>query len=81
MIKHGTRIVVADSNRDKAAGAVSNLALVNVQQALAGKPALLGYVQSGVTPRQFALTSHGNTLLVTNTDSGQLQAVGLSQVP
>jgi DNA-binding beta-propeller fold protein YncE len=81
MIKHGTRIVVADSNRDKAAGAVSNLAVVNVQQARAGKPALLGYVQSGVTPRQFALTSHGNTLLVTNTDSGQLQAVSLSHVP
>jgi 6-phosphogluconolactonase (cycloisomerase 2 family) len=53
-----------------------------VPKALAhDKSALLGYVRSGVTPRQFALASHGSKLLVTNTDSGQLQVLSVKQLP
>jgi serine/threonine-protein kinase len=81
-VRNGTRIVVADSDRDKHPGAQSNLAVVDVAKALAhDKSALLGYVRSGETPRQFALTSHGNTLLVTNTDSGQLQSLSVNRLP
>ena len=43
--------------------------------------ALLGYLQSGVQPRQFAVTSKGGTLLVANTGSAQMQAVDLSHLP
>lgn len=33
------------------------------------------------TPRQFALEPNGKILLVTNTDSGQLQSVNLAHLP
>ena len=68
--------------RSKHPGDESNLAVVDVAKALAhDKSALLGYVRSGVTPRQFALASHGSKLLVTNTDSGQLQVLSVKQLP
>ena len=75
LVDHGTRIVVADSDR-------SNLPTgVSVQAALARHPALLGYLTSGQQPRQFALLPGGGTLLVTNTGSQQLQAISLAHLP
>ena len=81
VISHPNRIVVADSNRDGGSGAVANLAVVDTAKALAGKPALLGYLRSGLQPRQFAVVSHSTTLLVTNTKSAQVQTVNLSRLP
>ncbi len=81
IISNGTRIVVADSNRDAAPGAAGNLAVVSTARALAGRPALVGYLQSGLQPRQFAVAAKGATLLVTNTKSAQVQAVDLRQLP
>jgi serine/threonine-protein kinase len=81
VIHHGTRIVVADSNKNGGSGSAANLAVVSTSKALARRPALLGYLQSGVQPRQFAVTSKGDTLLVANTGSAQLQAVDLSHLP
>jgi hypothetical protein len=40
-------MVVADSNRFGAPGAVPSLAVVNVAAALAHKPALAGYLRAG----------------------------------
>ena len=80
LVNHGTRIVVADSDRDKQPGGPS-LAVVDVSKALAGQPALLGYVQAGTTPRQFALVRSGSTLLVTNTNSGQLESLNAAKLP
>ena len=79
IISHGSRIVVADSNKVGQPGSTSNLAVVSVSQALAGKPALLGYVQSGLQPRQFAVSR--GTLLVANTKSAQVQAVRVDSLP
>ena len=81
LVNHGTRIVVADSNRDNVAGSHPDLAVINVADALAGKPALLGVIKSGLAPRQFAVEPNGRTLLVTNTDSGQLESVNLGHLP
>ena len=58
-----------------------SLAVVDVSKALAGQPALLGYVQAGTTPRQFALVRSGSTLLVTNTNSGQLESLNAAKLP
>ncbi|MDX6336670.1 MAG: hypothetical protein QOG05_4010 [Streptosporangiaceae bacterium] len=80
-LNHGSRLVVADSNRDGGAGAEANLAVVSTAKALAGHKALVGYLQSGLQPRQFAVVSHGGPLLVTNTKSSQVQAVDLSKLP
>jgi DNA-binding beta-propeller fold protein YncE len=81
MVNGGARIVIADSNRARVRGAVSNLAVVDVSKALARQPALVGVIKSGMTPRQFVLEPNGITLLVTNTDSKQVQAVDVSHLP
>ena len=81
LIDRGQRIVVADSNRFTAAGAASSLAVVSVPRALAGKPALLGYLPAGGFPRQMALEPSGRTLLVTDFSSQQLEAVDAAGLP
>ena len=79
-IKNGTQIVVADSNRDQVNNTAPDLLVVNVAKALAGKPALLGTIKSGLAPRQFALARNGQTLLVTNTGSGTVESVDVGQI-
>ncbi|MGO8959694.1 MAG: hypothetical protein ACLQFR_20350 [Streptosporangiaceae bacterium] len=81
LVRGGTRIVVADSNRFAAGGAVASLALVDTAAALAGKPALLGYLPAGRFPREMALEPGGKVLLVTNFASGQLEAVNVASLP
>jgi DNA-binding beta-propeller fold protein YncE len=74
-------IVVADSNRFGVSGASASLSVVGIAAALAHRPALLGDVAAGGFPRQFALEPDGTTLLVTNYDSEQLEAVDVGQLP
>jgi DNA-binding beta-propeller fold protein YncE len=81
LVRDGTRVVVADSNRFGAPGATADLAIVNVAAALAGKPAVIGYIPAGQFPREMALEPGGGTLLVTNYMSGQLEAVNVSAIP
>ena len=81
LVDGGRRIVVADSNRFGLRGASSNLAVVNVAAALAGRPALAGYLPAGGFPRQMALEPDGRTLLVTNFASQQLEAVDVANLP
>jgi DNA-binding beta-propeller fold protein YncE len=81
LVDGGTKIVVADSNRFSATGAASSLAVVGVAAALAGRPALLGYLSAGGFPREMALEPDGRTLLVSNFSSGQLEAVGVADLP
>jgi serine/threonine-protein kinase len=81
LVNDGTRMVVADSNRDNVGTAKPGLAVIDVDKALAGQPAVLGTIKSGLAPRQFALEPNGRTLLVTNTQSGQVEAVNVGQLP
>jgi DNA-binding beta-propeller fold protein YncE len=81
LVRGGTRIVVADSNRFTVAGASASLAVVDVPDALAGRPALLGYLPAGAFPRQMAVEQGGGTLLVTNFASGQLESVNVADLP
>ena len=81
LVDDGTRIVVADSNRFGAAGAASGLAVVSVPAALAGRPALIGYLRAGGFPREMALEPDGRTLLVGNFTSEQLEAVDVAVLP
>lgn len=81
LVDGGSRIVVADSNRFSASGAASSLAVVDLAAALAGRPALLGYLPAGGFPREMALEPDGRTLLVTNFSSGQLEVVGVAALP
>ena len=81
LVSNGTRMVVADSNRDSVGTSTADLMVVDVDKALAGKAALVGTIKSGLAPRQFALEPNGKTLLVTNTGSGQVEAVNVGQLP
>jgi DNA-binding beta-propeller fold protein YncE/tRNA A-37 threonylcarbamoyl transferase component Bud32 len=81
MVNNGSRIVVANSNRDELGGSLPSLAVIDVSKALARKPALLGLITAGQTPRQFTLEPNGKTLLVTNTGSGQVEAVNVRHLP
>ena len=77
----GSELVVADSHRFKAKHGVPNLAVVSVKAALTGRPAMVGYVPSGLDPRQLAVTPNGRTLLVGNFGSGELETVNLTELP
>jgi DNA-binding beta-propeller fold protein YncE len=81
LVGGGTRIVVADSNRFGASGAASSLAVIGVAAAMAGRPALLGYLRAGGFPREMALEPGGRTLLVGNFASRQLEAVDVADLP
>ena len=81
LVRNGSLIVVADSNRYAASGATSDLSLVNAAAALAGKPATVGSIPAGQSPREMALEPGGQRLLVTNYASGQLEAVSISSIP
>jgi DNA-binding beta-propeller fold protein YncE len=77
--KNKTRIVVACSNLSNNSTGVPSLYVVDPQAALDGKPAVLGKVIAGKEPRQF--TTKGNTLMVTNTGGGQIQALNMLDLP
>jgi DNA-binding beta-propeller fold protein YncE len=77
----GSTLVVADSDRFGVAGASASLAVVDVPDALAGHPALLGYLPAGVFPRQVTAEPGGRVVLVTNFSSSQLEAVEMADLP
>jgi DNA-binding beta-propeller fold protein YncE len=74
------RIVVADSNRFDAPGAESDLTVVSAPAALAGRSAILGTIPAGGFPREMALEPNGDTLLVGNFNSQQLEAVAVGDI-
>jgi DNA-binding beta-propeller fold protein YncE len=77
----GRMIVVANSNLHLVKSATSSLAVIDTSEALAGKPALVELIRTGLLPREFALERGGKTLLVTNFSSRQLEAVDVSHLP
>jgi DNA-binding beta-propeller fold protein YncE len=81
MVNCGAQLIIADSHRFKARHGVPNLAVVEVHAALDGRPALSGYVRSGLDPRQLATSPDGRQLLVGNFGSDQLETVNLTKLP
>jgi len=81
LVDGGRRLVAADSDRFSLRGGQANLAVVSVAAALAHRPAVLGYIKSGLFPRQMALEPGGRTLLVTDFASDQLEAVSMAGLP
>ena len=82
LIDNGAKLVVADTDINNTSSTAHNLAVVNVAKALAGKPALLGYIPvGGSMPREFGLISGGRYLIVSDNGSGQVQIFDLSKLP
>jgi DNA-binding beta-propeller fold protein YncE len=78
LLDQGRYLAVADSNRFMFPGATAALTIVDTNAALAGKPALLGTVPTGIFPRELAVEPSAKTVLVTNFASGQLELIDLS---
>jgi len=80
-VKDGSEIVVADADSIKRPGE-GNLALISTQRALQtpSRGALLGYIPAG-TPRELTVEPGGHTLLATDNNSGQVQAVDVGSLP
>jgi DNA-binding beta-propeller fold protein YncE len=81
LVRNGSLIVVADSNRFGAPGAVADLTVVSAAAAVAGTPAVIGNIRAGQFPREMALVPGGEDLLVTNFASGQVEAVSVASIP
>ena len=79
-VRDGTLIVVADSNRFSASGAHAELTVINVADALEGRPAIVGDIPAGLFPRDMAAAPNG-TVLVSNFSSGQLETVDTATIP
>jgi DNA-binding beta-propeller fold protein YncE len=81
LLRHGTRIVVADSDRFAAARQTAALTVVDAEAALARRPAVVGEIATGAFPRELSLDTARNRLLVTDFGSGQLEVVDLRHLP
>ncbi len=81
LIRGGSLVLVANSNRFSAAGQPGNLAVVDVRDALTGRPALLGYLPGGAFPRDVAANPAGGAVLVANFGSGQVESVNVAGLP
>ena len=81
VVRNGSLIVVADSNRFDASGQHASLAVVDVHAALAGKPALLGYLRAGTFPRDVAADPSGSAVLVADFGSSQVESVNVADLP
>jgi DNA-binding beta-propeller fold protein YncE len=54
---------------------------MRMRAAVADRPAVTGRIVAGQFPREMALVPGGSTLLVTNSGSGQLEAVSVPSLP
>ena len=81
LARRGTLLVIADSDRFDVPGQSPSLAVVDVADALAERPALLGYLPAGGFPRDMAAEPDGRALLVANFTSRQLEAVDTADLP
>ena len=80
-VKDGKEIVVADANLIAVQGA-DNLAVIDTEKALGqAGGALLGFIPTGMVPRELAVEPGGKTLLATDNFSGQLEAVDVGSLP
>ncbi|HEX5189586.1 MAG TPA: serine/threonine-protein kinase [Streptosporangiaceae bacterium] len=78
-VKDGSRLVISDNDGSHTGS--PSLAVLDPNAALNGKPALVGYIKSGVSPHEVTLSADGQFLYVACRESAQVQVVNLSKVP
>jgi serine/threonine-protein kinase len=80
-VKDGSRLVVTDNDGLHTSNKAHNLAVIDPNAALNNKPALLGYILSGLSPREMTESPDGQFLYVADRDSAQIQVVNLGNLP
>ncbi|MGB6583381.1 MAG: hypothetical protein WBF34_36240 [Streptosporangiaceae bacterium] len=58
----------------------ADLTVINVANALDGRPPVLGDISAGLFPRDMTAAPNG-TVLVSNFSSGQLEAIDTATIP
>ncbi|HUZ52901.1 MAG TPA: serine/threonine-protein kinase [Streptosporangiaceae bacterium] len=85
LVNNESLLVISDNDGNDTSptstSAAHNLAVVDPAAALKGKPALLGYIPSGDTPRDVEVSPNGKFLYVIDRDGAQVQVVKLSTLP
>lgn len=81
LVKNGSVLVVANSNRFLAPQTPQTLTLLDAKQAIVGKIAILGTVKTGAFPRELTLETGGQTLLLTNYNSDTLTIIDVADLP
>ena len=81
LVNGGSRVLVTDTDGPPAPPNGHNIAIVNASAAMSGKDALLGYIASGQSPHELAVSPDGKFLYVTVRDSAQVQVIRLSTIP
>jgi DNA-binding beta-propeller fold protein YncE len=79
-VRDGALVIVADSDRFSVPGAHADLTVINVANALDGRPAIVGDIPAGQFPRDMTAAPNG-TVLVSNFSSGQVEAVDTAAIP
>lgn len=79
--KDESRILTADSNRFNYTNTTSGISVVDVRAALAGKPAVLGRIPTGIFPREFAISPDHKTILVSDYGSKAIMAIDVDTLP
>ena len=79
-VRDGSLLVVADSDQYATTSPNSELDVVNVAAALAGRPAVVGHIPAGAFPRDMTLAPDGR-LLVSDYSSNNLEAVDVATIP
>ncbi|HEX2321193.1 MAG TPA: protein kinase, partial [Streptosporangiaceae bacterium] len=74
-VKDGSRLVVTDNDGLHTSNKAHNLAVIDPNAALNNKPALVGYILSGLSPREMTESPDGQYLYVADRDSAQIQVV------
>jgi DNA-binding beta-propeller fold protein YncE len=73
LVANGRQVIVADRGQ-------SRLTVISTAAALGHRPAVIGTIPAGGQPREMALEPNGDTLLVGNFSSDQLEAVDVAHL-
>jgi DNA-binding beta-propeller fold protein YncE len=79
LVDHDERVIVADSNRFDVNDVNSTLAVVSA--AGNGSLELLGYLTAGGFPRDMVVSPNGESLVVCDFDSGDIEDLDVSTLP
>lgn len=81
LFRHGSRLVVADSNRFATPDQPAELTVIDTRAALAHKSAVIGAVMAGTFPREISVDASHLRLFITNFGSNQLEVVDTRRIP
>jgi DNA-binding beta-propeller fold protein YncE len=81
VIDRGRKVVVGNSNRFAAATAPQTLSVLDAAKMEQPGADALGAIASGAFPREFSVSSDGQTLFLTNAGSSSLQVLDIAHLP